>query len=77
MDDKIKFWIESSLYDYEVAQSLLENKHYIYVAFMCHQSIEKMLKAIYAQKFQELPPKIHNLPKLAELTDIVDDLSEE
>jgi HEPN domain-containing protein len=44
---------------------------------MCHQSIEKMLKALFTDRFNGLPPKTHNLPKLAELTGIKDELSEE
>lgn len=38
---------------------------YLYVVFMCHLAVEKILKALLAQKYPEdLPPKIHNLIKL-------------
>ena len=44
---------------------------YLYVVFMCHLAIEKMLKAILAQKFPDaVPPKIHNLIHLAQKTEI-------
>ncbi len=38
---------------------------------MCHLAIEKMLKAILAQKYPEdVPPKIHNLIHLAQKTEM-------
>ncbi len=77
MSDNIKYWIETSLYDLEVAASLLKKKHYTYVAFMCHQSVEKMLKAIYVKKQNSFPPKIHNLLRLTEMTDIRQALTHE
>jgi HEPN domain-containing protein len=45
MDKKVKYWIEISEYDLLTAKSMLDTKRYLYVAFMCHQSIEKLLKA--------------------------------
>ena len=33
----------------------------IYAVFMSHLAIEKALKAIYHQKFAEIPPKTHSL----------------
>lgn len=37
---------------------------------MCHQSIEKLLKGIYSDKFNSVPPRIHNLAKLLKLVDL-------
>ena len=45
MDEKIKYWLELSDYDYETAVVMLNSKRYLYVGFMCHQTIEKILKA--------------------------------
>ena len=39
--------------------------------------IEKALKATIANKTNEIPPKIHDLQKLARYGNIFDDLSEE
>jgi HEPN domain-containing protein len=39
--------------------------------FMCHLSIEKALKGLYAKKFKKNPPKIHNLNYFCELVEIV------
>jgi len=37
---------------------------------MCQQSIEKILKAIYAHKKNEIPPKTHNLLYLIDVLEI-------
>ena len=34
---------------------------YIYVLFMCHLSVEKLLKALYEAVLGKVPPKTHNL----------------
>ncbi len=45
MNDRIQYWVEMSDYDFETAKAMLETKRYLYVGFMCHQVIEKILKA--------------------------------
>lgn len=46
---------------------MLQTKRFLYVGFMCHQAIEKALKAVYSKKFNEVPPYTHNLNYLLEL----------
>lgn len=75
--DKIAYWVELADYDFETAKALLDSKRYLYVGFMCHQVVEKMLKAVYAAVFDELPPKIHDLKKLAIKTGVFQSLDEE
>jgi len=58
------YWVDIANYDLETAEAMLKSKRYLYVGFMCHQAIEKMLKAIYSYKIQEMPPRIHNLARL-------------
>jgi HEPN domain-containing protein len=71
LNDKIEYWIEIAAYDIATAKALVETKRFLYVGFMCHQAIEKILKAIYTQRLQgEAPPYTHNLLKLAKVTDI-------
>lgn len=60
----------SAEYDLQVAQSMLNSGRYIYVIFMCHLSIEKMLKAIVVEVTQKIPPKTHNLIYLFKLVNI-------
>lgn len=64
MDEKVKYWIDLAEYDLETAKAMLDTKRYLYVGFMCHQTIEKGMKAVIA-KTGEFPPKIHNLIELS------------
>ena len=76
MDPVIKNWMDLSKYDYVTAKAMLNSSRYLYVAFTCQQSIEKMLKAIFCVKKKETPPYIHNLIRMAdaaELTDLTED----
>jgi hypothetical protein len=40
-DSKIKYWIDLSDYDLETAEAMFQSKRFLYVGFMCHQTIEK------------------------------------
>jgi HEPN domain-containing protein len=41
-----KYWLEIASYDLKTAEAMLNSKRFLYVGFMCHQSIEKILKGI-------------------------------
>lgn len=45
VDEKVKYWLELSEYDLETAFAMLNSRRYLYVGFMCHQTIEKIFKA--------------------------------
>lgn len=60
-------WLKSADYDLKTAVSLLKNRRYLYVVFMCHLSLEKMFKAVLSEALSELPPYTHNLNRLLEL----------
>ena len=55
---------------------MFNSKHYLYVGFMCHQTIEKALKAVVTVVTNDVPPKTHNLVKLYEKANLQDKLSE-
>ena len=57
-------------YDLKTVSTLLKDRKYIYVVFMCHLAIEKALKAVLSEMFKELPPYTHNLNRLIELGNI-------
>ena len=78
-NDKIEYWMEIADYDIETAKAMLNTGRYLYVGFMCHQVIEKSLKAIIARDCvdDEIPPKIHNLQKLAERAKVFGKMTEE
>ncbi len=49
---------------------MLESKRYLYVGFMCHQLVEKMLKAYFTKEKQDTAPYTHNLKSLANRSNI-------
>jgi len=62
-------WLKQADYDMDTAEFMFGGERYFYAIFMSHLSIEKALKGIYVQKFDETPPKTHNLLYLIELID--------
>ena len=64
--EKIKYWVDSSNYDWKVACHLLTSGDYPYALFLGHLSIEKLLKALFSSQFDETPPFTHKLVYLAE-----------
>ena len=76
MSEKIiKNWIALSEYDLKTAEAMLTARRYVYVAFMCQQAIEKILKAVYVQEQKKTPPYTHNLSRLVELLSLSDRIS--
>jgi len=65
MKDKVKYWIELSDYDLITASAMLKSSRYLYVGFMCHQTIEKLFKALFVFQQGEEPPYSHNLSYIA------------
>lgn len=76
MDLVTQQWLERAEYDLETARSLLQSQRYLYVAFMCQQTLEKYLKA-FISSLSKVPPFLHNLPRLAEEAVLLSDLTEE
>jgi HEPN domain-containing protein len=76
-EEKVQHWIKISDEDLSAGATLLQGGHYLYVGFMCHQSIEKIFKAAYAKLKEDTPPFMHNLVTLAGKSDFYNDLSDE
>lgn len=70
MDRSTKLWLGIAEYDLGTAKAMLQTGRYLYVAFMCHQSLEKLLKAVISSKTKEMPPYTHNLVLLSSLSKI-------
>ena len=77
MTDQVQYWIELSEYDIETAEAMLKSRRYLYVGFMAHQSVEKILKACYVKSKGKTAPFSHSLSYLAKKADIYDAFSEE
>lgn len=76
MDSLTQQWLERADYDLETAVSMLKSGRYLYVAFMCQQTMEKLLKA-YMTSQGKMPPFVHNLPRLAEEASLLEGMSED
>ena len=68
--EKIDYWIEISNYDLETAEAMLATKRLLYVGFMCHQVIEKILKAVFVMNCSAVPPFTHSLIDLAQKSNV-------
>lgn len=79
MNKRVEYWLDLADYDIETAKAMLQTKRYLYVGFMCHQTIEKAIKAIIARDCaeDEIPPKIHDLSKLAIRARLMEIMNEE
>jgi len=71
-----EYWIKLSEYDLETAEAMLKSRRYLYVGFMAHQSIEKILKGCLVKLQQKPAPRSHNLTRLAGESHIFEHLSE-
>lgn len=76
MDKVVAHWVERAEYDLETAKAMLDTARYLYVAYMCQQAVEKLLKAIMAYQGKENVP-VHNLIRLSEFAEIKDNLNAE
>ncbi len=77
MKTKTCYWSELSDYDMDTAQAMLDTKRYLYVGFMCHQTIEKILKAYWTEFSDQEVPYTHNLTRLADQAGLSLHLTEE
>ncbi len=67
--EHINYWLQMAEHDLDVAQSLFETRKYDWCLYISHLVLEKTLKANYVQtNDNKIPPKTHNLVKLAELS---------
>lgn len=69
-------WLERVKYDMGTAHAMFATERYIYAVFMCQQALEKCFKALLAFRGMEIVP-IHNLRRLAEMTETVGELRSE
>jgi len=75
-DSKVRYWVELSEYDMLTAEAMLESKRYLYVGFMAHQAIEKILKAYLVHIGNKTVPYSHSLSLLAKKSDVYHSFSE-
>jgi len=61
----VTYWLTEATEALRVADHLVEKGDYSYALFFGHLAVEKVLKALYANKLHEHAPPIHNLLRLA------------
>ncbi|MFA5634729.1 MAG: HEPN domain-containing protein [Anaerovoracaceae bacterium] len=59
--EKYVYWRILSDYDFETAKCLIAGKRWVYVSFVCHQSVERLLKGMHIYHTKKETPKTHNL----------------
>ncbi len=69
--EHIRYWLESASNDLGAAEQLFLSEKYDWCLFISHLVMEKTLKAYFVYKNDnKMPPKTHNLLKLAEWSDL-------
>jgi HEPN domain-containing protein len=67
VDKHVAYWKNGSEEDITAARSLLEKGHLRHCLFFVHLAIEKILKAHVTRLTKDVPPRIHNLVRLADM----------
>lgn len=75
--DKVTYWLDIADYDIDTAEAMFTTERWLYVAFMCHQAIEKTLKAYWCATQPNDPPFTHNLTTLSEGTELDKEMSDD
>lgn len=73
----VQKWLDHVHEDISAAEDLHKTGHQLYVAFLCHQAIEKALKAYYIATHAEDPRYTHSHSKLLEDCGLINDISPE
>jgi len=61
MRPETEAWVEDAEYDLQSAKVMLDSGRYFFVVFMCHLTIEKLLKSVIVERQGLEPPRMHNL----------------
>jgi HEPN domain-containing protein len=64
-EEKFSYWLEHAQYDMDTAQAMYDTSRWFYVVFMCQQAIEKLVKGLYHFHLDKVPPRTHNIGKIA------------
>jgi HEPN domain-containing protein len=72
--EKFEYWRDIAKYDLVTAQAMYKTGRWLYVIFMCQQSIEKLCKGLYLLFIDDDIPRIHDINSL--VTKFADKLPE-
>jgi HEPN domain-containing protein len=68
---QIEYWVGTAEDDLDAVKYLVENGKTLQAMFFCHLAVEKIIKAHVTKLTNDVPPKIHNLKRLAELAELI------
>jgi HEPN domain-containing protein len=60
-EDKYLYWLDIAEYDIVTAETMFTSGRYLYVVFMCQQSLEKLSKGLYCYYIGDNVPRVHNI----------------
>ena len=66
----VAHWQSGAAEDWNVAADLVQRGNVRHGMFFAHLALEKVLKAHVCRKIGDLPPRLHNLVKLAEFAEL-------
>lgn len=70
VEGQVLFWRESAREDWDAAREMVRSGRRRHGLFFAHLALEKALKALVCRATSKVPPRIHNLVRLAELAHI-------
>jgi HEPN domain-containing protein len=59
-EEKFDYWLDIAEYDLESADAMFSTGRWLYVIFMCQQSLEKLVKGLYTLYVNDDVPQIHD-----------------
>ena len=68
-----KKWLKQALHDLDMAEKNIAIEGYDIAAFLSHQAVEKLLKALFILQGKK-PPRIHYIDELARELNISDEI---
>lgn len=77
MDEATEHWVKLAERDLASARTLVGAGDTANGLMLCQQALEKGLKAVLQSGTPEPPPRIHNLPRLAEMAGLLAGMPED
>ncbi len=69
-NSKIAYWIQTAESDLVTAEKLFQSGEYHWALFLGHLVLEKAIKAYFCKFIDDTPPRIHDLVKLAKVSNL-------
>jgi HEPN domain-containing protein len=67
LEQQVAYWRDGARDDRDVARLLIDQRRLRHGLFLVHLSLEKLLKAHVCRRTGNLAPRVHSLPRLAQL----------